>query len=150
MPEISDEEYATYQQFQQLGDFAEVQNQLNDYRKILKERNVSEAAKVSGFNEKALGKLLGEMDVTVKDTENGKQAFILQGEEEVSLQEYAEQEWSDFLPALAISSATTVEKDKDKRNLAFIPQRPSGASKKKEPPSVVQSYIQRTYQFDKE
>ncbi len=147
MPEISDEEYAVYQKLQQLGNVEDISKQLTEYRKMQRALAVEDAARIAGYNPKALGKLIGDLEFSVKETENGKQAFILQGEEEVSLQDYAEQEWSDFLPALTINSATTVEKDK---NVRYIPQRPSNGSKRKDPPSVVEQYLKRTYQFDKE
>ncbi len=147
MPEISDEEYAAYKAFQQLGNVEDISKQLSEYRKMQRALAVEDAARVTGYNPKALGKLIGDLEFSVKETENGKQAFILQGEEEVSLQDYAEQEWSDFLPALTINSATTVEKDK---NVRYIPQRSSNGSKRKDPPSVVEQYLKRTYQFDKE
>ncbi len=143
MPEINDEDFQMLHQYKQLGLVDDIKTQLIDYRKLQRATAVEDAAQNVGYNPRALDKLLGDLSVITKEVNGEKKSFVLQDDQEIDLAEYASENWAEFMPSLTTTNAA----DKDNKKTGYIPQHFS-SGKKKEVPSIVQQYIQRTYQYE--
>lgn len=67
---------------------------------------VTDAAIASGANPTVLRYLVGDTDVSfeITSSDDGKQVLVVKGEEKKPIQEFAQANWSDFLPSLFLSA----------------------------------------------
>ena len=135
MPEITQEELDLLNKYKELGEPEAITNQLAEGQSLARKVSATEASFACGYKLSVLEKLTEGLDLQIKDD----QAFI----GDVPIEEYANEHWQDFLPAL--------KNEDNKKKVAFIPQ-----SKAKTTPaspfgkSFASDYIKRTYVTAKE
>lgn len=99
---------------------------------------ITDAAIASGANPNVLRTLISDSTVTFEinsDSDGSKKVLVVQGEEKKPIQEFAQANWSDFLPSLFPSSNAPAAPKSESR----LPGgNPSGQSSEKDP---VKDYI---------
>lgn len=96
MPEITEQELEIFNEYQKLGTPQEVFAALGERETMKRSNSISEAARLLGYKAKVLDKLAKDVEVYVE----GDKAYVKVDGVETPLQEFAEQEWGDFLPSL--------------------------------------------------
>jgi hypothetical protein len=110
---LSAEDATRWQAYQQLGAVDALTQQLQgaqttqaELAKLQRERVIASAAEVAGYKASVLGQLPGadKLDFQIREVEQGgkkaKAVVIKEGDKETPLAQYAETNWSDFLPSL--------------------------------------------------
>lgn len=92
MPEITQEELDLFERYKGLGDVEEVESNLSEVPKMKFESVITKASELTGFNKKVLSKISQGLDLKVED------GNVFVGDKPI--EDYADEEWADFLPAL--------------------------------------------------
>lgn len=92
MPEISQEDLELFNKFKELGDPDAVAAALAERQTMARSQVISEAAGLVGFKPSVLAKVSEGVEIEVKD------GVAMVGEK--TLEDYANENWTDFLPAL--------------------------------------------------
>jgi hypothetical protein len=136
MPEISAEELEQFNKFKAMGTPDEVENALNERNTLARQTLVSQVAQVSGFEPVVLDKLVDGLELKVE----GDKAFV--GDKPID--EYANENWSAFLPALKAANSGGSTKQ---QTVPFVRQ-PVKAVEQTAASAVAKEnvdYIKRTY-----
>lgn len=155
---LSDDDVEAWQQYRGLGTPEEIQaaieeaetarEELADLRRESTLRSVADA---HGYDVDVLSDLAGDLDLDVREVEDDEGetrtvAFVLAGEEEgddVRLDEYAEQEWSKYLPVLEQET----QRETDAGGTRYPSQQ--GGTSKGSAGSLVETHIERTQERGK-
>ncbi len=136
MPEITQEEFDMLEKYKQLGTVEKVSGTLAGFQQMARSQTVNEAARICGFKPQVLDKLSSGLEIGIKDNT----AFVkAQDGTEISLSDFAEAEWKDFMPSLKAEPAQT------QQFVAYVPQPAKGMESKPTGVKLVKSYIARTY-----
>lgn len=173
---LSEEEAQAWKAYQELGDVAEVkqgleqrtqlQEQLDEAQRTETLRTVAQAA---GYKANVLGQLERMARASGKElafelreqTVDGQQVqipIVKDGETEQPLPEYAEAQWADFLPALAVADngtpqggvletppANNVQGTPTPPGLRFPPQHPGGTPAPVTTKTIAEKTLRRAY-----
>ncbi len=113
MPEITQEELDLFNKYKELGDIAEVETNLSEVPKMRFDSVITKASELTGFNKKVLSKISQGLDLRVED----ENVFV--GDKPI--EDYADEEWGDFLPALKGTNT--------KQTVNFVEQSNTGKKK---------------------
>lgn len=134
MPEITEEELKEFNKYKELGDVEAVSAELSAKQTLERENTVSKVAELTGYKASVLSKLASDVEFEVKE---GK-AYV----GDVTVEEYAEENWADFIPAL---------KEESKSNgVNFVRQATKPTETKKMISGNVTSYLKSIYGNQKE
>lgn len=128
MPEITQEELEQFNRYKELGAVDEVSNGLNERQTMARERVVNEAAGIVGFKTSVLTKLSDGVDLQIKE------GVPMIGD--VKLEDYAKENWADFLPSLKAEGGSAVP---------FVRQPSKATQPTNNSNQVVSSFLKRTY-----
>jgi hypothetical protein len=78
----------------------EAQTATQEAQTLRREKAVNEAANVAGFKPGVLARLADGLELTIKGEKDKKAAYVVKDGAETALEDYAIQEWAEFLPAL--------------------------------------------------
>ena len=135
MPEITDDELEVFEGYKRLGSVEEISSVINERLDMLRNTAVNLAATTLGYKPNVLAKLAGDLEIKI---ENDK-AYILEGDTQHELAEYAEKNWGDFLPSL-------VAKEEVKPSgVSYVPQSAVQREAKSSGKKQAVSYIMQRY-----
>ena len=129
MPEITQEELELLNKYKELGEPEAITTALSERDNLFRQATVGEASIASGYKLSVLEKLTNGLELTMKDG----QAFV--GEQPI--EEYANENWQDFLPAL--------KSEEDKKTVKFVSQNKSAVKPTNQFKGVASRYIKNTY-----
>ena len=96
MPEITEQELEMLKEYQKMGTPQDIDKALGEGDQIKRTHAISEASNLHGFKPNVLSKLAKDVEIFI----DGDKAYVKHDGQETLLQDYAEQEWADFLPSL--------------------------------------------------
>jgi hypothetical protein len=92
MPEITDEQFELLKKYEEIGKPEDISNELNAKAILERENTLQEVSQVTGYKPNVLAKLSEGLDLKVEEG----QAYV----GEVPIQDYANEQWAEFLPSL--------------------------------------------------
>ncbi len=92
MPEITQEEFDLFEKYKGLGEVDDIESNLSEVPKMKFDSIIAKASELTGFNKRVLSKISQGLDLRVED----ENVFV--GDKPI--EDYADEEWSDFLPSL--------------------------------------------------
>lgn len=157
---LTDEEIEAWQQYRDLGTPEEIQAAIDEAETareelagLRRESMLRSVADAHGYDFDVLSDLAGDLDLDVREVEDDEgetrtAAFVLTGEEsedeeDVRLDEYAEQEWAKYLPVLEQETQT----ETDTGGTRYPGQQ--GGTSKESAGSLVETHIERTQERGK-
>ncbi len=129
MPEITQEELDLLNKYKELGEPDAIVEAMSERDNLFRQATVGEAAFASGYKLSVLEKLTNGLELTMKDG----QAFV--GEQPI--EEYANENWQDFLPAL--------KSEDDKKTVKFVTQSKAVVKPTNQYKNMASRYIKNTY-----
>ncbi len=133
MPEITQEELDLLNKYKEIGEPETITDMLANGQSLARAATVGEVAIATGYKWSVLETLTNGLDLKMKDG----QGFV----GDVPIEDYANEHWQDFLPAL---------KSEDKKKVAFISQHKSVTKPASQFGNFAADYIKRTYVTAKE
>lgn len=128
MPEITQEELDLFNTYKNIGEPEQIAEQLNEKVSLERENTLKEVASLSGYKPNVLAKLSEGLDVKVEDGV----AYV----GDVAIQEYATENWSDFIPSLT--------EDASPKGVNFVRQ-PNKASDGKRSLANASTFMKNVY-----
>jgi hypothetical protein len=102
---LSADDAKALEAYRALGGVDDLKTSITNLATMRKNELLREAAEAHKFKPQVLQRLAADLDITVKETGDGKDrrkvAYVKDGDKELSLDKYAEREWSDFMPSLS-------------------------------------------------
>jgi len=135
MPEITEEELQSFNRYKELGEVDSISASLASLTTLERDASIQQAAELVGYKPSALSRLATDVTIEIKD---GK-AMV----GDVELEQYAQENWEDFLPALKATSETV------KQTVPFVRQPTKPVKEVDNTQQLVSSFLKRTYSAPK-
>jgi len=142
---VSKEDGELLENYKKLGTVEEIGKTSTDFSSMQRSQILSTVAKTAGYESGVFDRLAGELIFEErKETIDGKEVpYIVvlpgEGKEAVKIEEYAEANWKDFLPALKPENGGDTQTTSTTRGTEFVKQKGAGDSTK--PQSVLEKHL---------
>lgn len=134
MPEITDDEMALFESYKELGKIEDITSALEEGETNRRSQIEAEVASTMGWKPSVLKKLASGIELFMKKDK----PFVKDGDKETPLEEYADENWEDFLPSLKAAG--------EKQTVPFVRQpTKEKEAEKNQGAKLVNAHIQRTY-----
>jgi hypothetical protein len=136
MPEITQEEFDLLESYKKLGEPEHIVDAISERNTIKRQGAIAIAAQLYSYKPTVLDKLAKDLEISVKEDA----AYVVIDGAETKLDDYANENWSDFIPSLKAE-----EGDKGNKGATYIVQAAGnrGGSVKKNKKSATDFIMQK-------